>query len=105
VLGSPRLDLQDYVAALRRFVGNNFRVIMMAKNGRTVAPRPNGYANVKDGGKRATSINPTQRAAEQAARAALKREGGGELKILGEDGKIRAKDTVPPAKDPFPPKG
>lgn len=77
----------------------------MAKGGRTVAPRPDGWANVKDGGGRASSVHETQREAEKAARGALKREGGGELKILGEDGKIRAKDTVPPAKDPFPPKG
>ena len=77
----------------------------MAKGGRTVAPRPTGWANVKDGGKKASSVHDTQREAERAARDALKKEGGGELKILGEDGKIRAKDTVPPAKDPFPPKG
>ena len=78
----------------------------MARNGRTVSQRANGmWANQKDGGERATSLLATQKQATDAARASLKREGGGELKVKNEDGKIRQKDTVAPAKDPHPPKG
>jgi hypothetical protein len=40
-----------------------------------------------------------------AARNALKREGGGELIVKGRDGTIRAKDTIAPGRDPFPPRG
>lgn len=78
----------------------------MAKHGRTVSQRKDGlWANQKDGGQRATSLHKTQSQAAAAARKALQNQGGGELKIKNEDGKIRQKDTISPAKDPFPPKG
>lgn len=78
----------------------------MAKSGRTVSRRSDGsWANKKDGASRATSLHRTQREAADAARSMLKKSGGGELKIKGEDGQIRAKDTVAPARDPYPPKG
>lgn len=77
----------------------------MAKNARTVSKRSDGsWANKKDGAKRAGSVHPTQREAAKAAHEMLESSGGGELKIKGEDGKIRSKDTIPPAKDPFPPR-
>ncbi len=67
----------------------------MARNDRTVSLRPDGqWANKKDGGQRASSLHRTQKQAESAARAALKRTGGGELKVKNEDGKIRSKDTI-----------
>jgi hypothetical protein len=78
----------------------------MAKSGRTVSQRPDGsWANKRDGASRATSLHKTQKQAVDAARQMLKESGGGELKIKGEDGQIRAKDTVAPARDPYPPKG
>lgn len=78
----------------------------MAKNNRTVSQRPGGmWADKKDGASRATGLHPTQAAAHAAARDALKKTGGGELKVKGEDGRIRIKDTISPAKDPYPPKG
>lgn len=78
----------------------------MPKNDRTVSQRPSGeWANKRDGADRATSLHKTQQDAADAARSALKQSGGGELKIKGEDGKIRAKDTIPPAKDPRRSKG
>lgn len=78
----------------------------MPKSNRTVSQRSDGsWANKKDGAERASSLHETQRAAAAAARAQLHNSGGGELKIKGEDGKIPAKDTISPAKDPFPPKG
>ena len=51
------------------------------------------------------SLHKTQKQAADAARQALQNQGGGELKIKNEDGKIRQKDTIAPAKDPYPPKG
>lgn len=78
----------------------------MAKSGRTVSQRENGtWSNQKDGGQRATSLHKTQKQASDAARQNLQNQGGGELKIKNENGKIRQKDTIAPAKDPFPPKG
>lgn len=75
-------------------------------NGRHVTPRPDGqWANKRAGAKKATSLHPTQADAMKAARADLRKSGGGELNIHRPDGCIRAKDTVPPAKDPYPPKG
>jgi hypothetical protein len=78
----------------------------MSKNDRTVSRRPDGsWANKKDGASRATSLHKTQKEAADAARNMLKTSGGGELKVKGEDGQIRAKDTIAPARDPYPPKG
>lgn len=78
----------------------------MTKGGRTVSQRRDGtWANQKDGGQRATSIHDTQKQAADAARRNLMNQGGGELKIKNEDGKIRQKDTIAPAVDPYPPKG
>jgi hypothetical protein len=78
----------------------------MVKSDRTVSQRDDGkWANQKDGGRRATSLHGTQKQAADAARQNLKNQGGGELKIKNEEGKIRQKDTIPPAKDPYPPKG
>ena len=77
----------------------------MAKNNRTVSRRPDGsWANKKDGSQRASSLHDTQREAERAAHEMLKGSGGGELKVKGEDGRIRSKDTIPPAPDPNPPR-
>lgn len=73
---------------------------------RTVSKRDDGqWANKKDGAERASSLHDTQKQAVDAARDALKNEGGGELKIKNEKGQIRAKDTIPPAKDPRRTKG
>ncbi len=78
----------------------------MPKNDRTVSQRQDGqWANKRDGAQRASSLHETQAQAAQAAREQLQSSGGGELKIKGEDGRIRAKDTIAPAKDPFPPRG
>lgn len=78
----------------------------MSKSGRTVSQRGDGtWANQKDGGQRATSLHTTQKQAADAARQNLQSQGGGELKIKNEAGKIRQKDTIAPAIDPYPPKG
>jgi hypothetical protein len=79
--------------------------VTVATNDRTVSKRKDGtYANQRDGGQRATSVHGTQREAAAAARQNLINQGGGELKIKGEDGKIRQKDTIGKP-DPYPPRG
>ncbi|MBP3977854.1 DUF2188 domain-containing protein [Microbacterium sp. BLY] len=45
-------------------------------------------------------LQRTQASAITVAREWLQNHGGGELVILGEDGKIRAKDTIYPGNDP-----
>lgn len=75
------------------------------KNDRTVSQRPNGeWANKRDGAQRAASLHKTQKQAEDAARRQIHQDGGGELKTKGENGRIRSKDTIKPARDPFPPR-
>lgn len=72
---------------------------------RTVSKRPDGqWANKRNDATRATSLHPTQSAAEKAARTQLKQQGGGELTTKGENGKIRSKDTISPGRDPNPPR-
>jgi hypothetical protein len=53
---------------------------------------------------RASSRHPTQREADQRAAEILGNLGGGERITQGRDGKIRSKDTIPPAQDPNPPR-
>jgi hypothetical protein len=55
------------------------------------------------GAKRASSVHRTQAAAEKAAKATLRKIGGGEATIHGRDGRIRDSDTVR-RRDPNPPR-
>lgn len=72
---------------------------------RIVYRRPDGqWVNKRTDADRAGSVHKTQGAAEDAARDMLEKSGGGELITKGVDGKIRSKDTIPPAKDPLPPR-
>jgi len=64
----------------------------------------NKWANKRNDATRPSSIHNTQKDAEKVARQMLKNQGGGELITKGLDGKIRSKDTIPPGKDPYPPK-
>lgn len=78
---------------------------MSKKNDRIVFKTTDGnWANKKNSANKASSLHNTQKAAEDAARQMLKNQGGGELITKGLDGKIRSKDTIPPGKDPNPPK-
>ena len=75
------------------------------KDDRIVYRRPDGvWVNKKTDADKASSLHYKQKGAEDAARDMLKNSGGGELITKGLDGKIRSKDTIPPAKDPFPPR-
>lgn len=78
---------------------------MSKENDRTVSRREDGnWENKKNSAERASSVHPTQKSAEQAARQMLQNQGGGELTTKGVSGKIRSKDTIPPGNDPNPPK-
>ncbi len=77
----------------------------MSKNNRTVYRRPDGaWVNKRDDSDRASSLHTTQKEAETTAKTMTKNQGGGEVTVKGENGRIRSKDTVKPANDPNPPK-
>lgn len=78
---------------------------MARRTQRHVLPSPKGGWNVKKpGAGRASSRHGTQAEAEAQAKRIVGRAGGGEVIIHGTDGRIRDSDTVPPAKDPVPPR-
>lgn len=62
------------------------------------------WVNKRNDSGKASSVHPTQRAAQGAAKDMLQKSGGGELTIKGRDGKIRSKDTISPGRDPNPPR-
>lgn len=72
------------------------------------------YDVYKDGdkwvGKREDASRPsvredTQAAARRETAEIMSRNGGGDLKVHGVNGQIRAKDTIKPARDPRETKG
>ncbi|HXF00075.1 MAG TPA: DUF2188 domain-containing protein [Solirubrobacterales bacterium] len=72
---------------------------------RIVSPNPDGGWDVrKPNADRASAHLDTQRDADRRAGEILRNVGGGERITQGRDGKIRSKDTIPPAPDPNPPK-
>lgn len=72
---------------------------------RIVSPNPEGGWDVrKPDADRASAHLDTQRDADRRAGEILRNVGGGERITQGRDGKIRSKDTIPPARDPNPPK-
>ena len=76
----------------------------MPRNERHVVPNPKGGWNVKaPKANRSSSYHDTQAEAKARAKEILARIGG-EVVIHDKEGKIRDSDTVPPGKDPFPPK-
>lgn len=77
----------------------------MSNNDRSVYRRNDGkWANKKDSASKSSSVHDTQKDAAKAAKKNLNNQGGGELKIMGRNGKIRSKDSISPGNDPFPPK-
>ncbi|MHB9130005.1 MAG: DUF2188 domain-containing protein [Armatimonadota bacterium] len=72
---------------------------------RTVTQRRDGsWANKRNDAGKASSLHDTQQQAIAAARQMLNGSGGGELTVMGVNGKIRSKDTIKPGNDPNPPK-
>ena len=77
----------------------------MGKNYHASKSSAGGYQGKAEGGQRASVRSATQAGVIKELRQIMHAQGGGELKIHGMDGKIRASDTVPPKTDHFPPKG
>jgi len=72
---------------------------------RHVVHNPKGGWDVrKPGSARASAHAATQDDAVTRARAIVRNGGGGEVRIHGRDGRIRDADTVPPGRDPLPPR-
>ncbi len=77
-------------------------------NTRTVEPTPGGHGwDVENPARKSgpVSHHRKQETAQQAARKDLKKTGGGELITKNVKGRIRAKDTVAPGRDPRSSKG
>lgn len=72
---------------------------------RHVAPDGDGWRVVAPGAQRASARTDTQSEAIDRAREIIRNSGGGELIVQGENGRIRQKDTIAPAKDEYPPRG
>ncbi len=54
------------------------------------------------GSEKVTGVHRTLWEAIEAVERDLIPKGGGELTIIGEDGRIRSIDTIAPCPDPFP---
>lgn len=79
---------------------------MTAPNKRTVQRRDDGSYEVRrPGADRAGAVASTQAAAINRGREILRNSGGGELAIRGNNGRIRAQDTIKPGNDPRSSKG
>lgn len=76
----------------------------MSKELRHVVRDGDDWVVRKPGEERASSRHDTQREAGRRAAEILQNLGGGERVTHGRDGRIRSKDTIPPARDPNPPK-
>jgi hypothetical protein len=68
----------------------------------TKAPQ-GGWRVLTSRAKRASTVKPTQAAAEKAAKQQARRSGGAEVVTHGRDGKFRSSDTIG-KRDPNPPK-
>ncbi len=69
-----------------------------------VTPRPDGkWQATTPGASRASSLQDTQRAAQQDATRFASNSGGGEVRIHGTDGRIRNSNTIGKP-DPNPPR-
>lgn len=64
-----------------------------------------GLWEVKLKGGVLVSNHGTQNLAYSDARNRCERGGGGEVIVWGLDGKIQYRNTIPPKRDPFPPRG
>jgi len=63
------------------------------------------WANKRNDADKASSLHKTQGEAIKAAKEMLTNQGGGELAVKGRGNEpIRSKDTIPPGKDPNPPR-
>jgi hypothetical protein len=73
----------------------------MSDQDRSVFRRSDGtWVNKRNDADRAGSLHTTQADAIDAANSMLESAGGGELTVMGRDGKIRSKDTIGGGNDP-----
>lgn len=63
-----------------------------------------GWKAEREGASRASARRDTQAKVEQRAKDIAANTGGGEVITHRPDGRIRDSDTIPPARDPNPPK-
>ena len=71
---------------------------------RTIYRTSNGkWMNRRNDAGKASSVHDTQQNAINSARTMLGNQGGGELTVMGRNGRIRSKDTIKPGNDPCPP--
>lgn len=71
-----------------------------------VGPHGDGKWQAKQpGADRASGVFDTQSEAEARAKVWSRAAGGGEVTIQRPNGQIRDRDTMPPKKDDFPPRG
>lgn len=78
---------------------------MSDKDRHVVPDGDGGWRVVKPNVDRASSKHETQADAQDRAREIIQNVGGGELATHNRKGQIRDKDTIAPAKDPYPPAG
>lgn len=79
---------------------------MAQANNRTVQKRDDGKWEVRaPGASRASAVTDTQGQGITRGRDILARDGGGELRVRGENGQIRQQDTIAPGNDPSSSKG
>ncbi len=72
---------------------------------RTIYRRDDGkWANKRNDAGKSSSVHDIQQDAINSARTMLGNQGGGELTVMGRNGRIRSKDTISPGNDPCPPK-
>lgn len=96
----PRTEMMSSVALSPEGAGRE-TVIADKKNIHTV-PTDDGWANRREGGKRASSTHATKAEAQAAGRAAAKKDGVEHL-IHKKDGTIGDRNSY--GKDPHPPEG
>jgi len=70
-----------------------------------IGPNKKGWQAKQPGAQKASGIFDTQKEAIRQAKDWSKKSGGGEVTIQGRNGQIRARDTMPPKVDKFPPRG
>ena len=72
---------------------------------RTIYRTSNGkWVNKRNDAGKASSVHDIQQNAINSARTMLGNQGGGELTVMGRNGRIRSKDTIKPGNDPCPPR-
>jgi len=77
----------------------------MSKQNRIIYRRADGvWENQRNDSDRVSSLHTTQKAAENAARKILTNQGGEELTIKDENGRIRSKETIGSGNDRYPPR-